>query len=168
VELLVVRHAIAENREDFARTGRDDGLRPLTAKGRRRFEESAHGLRTLVERIDVLATSTLARAIETGDLLADEFEVRRGTRLAELAPEADPASLGPWLGKHRTRSTVAIVGHEPHLSQLVEYLLTGSRGRGFVSLKKGGACLLALQEAALAGRAELRWLLTPAQLRRMG
>lgn len=168
MELLVIRHAIAEDREAFARTGRDDALRPLTAKGRRRFEESARGLRTLVDTIDVLATSTLARAIETGELLAGEYELRRATQLAELAPEADPASLSPWLRKHRARSSVAIVGHEPHLSRLVEYLLTGSPGRGFVSLKKGGACLLGLDEAAEAGRAELRWLLTAAQLRRMG
>src|SRR5512133_267568 len=168
VDLLVIRHAIAEDREAFARTGRDDGLRPLTAKGRRRFEASARGLRTLVETIDVLATSTLARAIQTGELLAGEYELRRPSQLPELAPEADPASLSPWLRKHRARSTVAIVGHEPHLSQLVEYLLTGSPGRGFVSLAKGGACRLALGEGAQAGRAGLRWLLTAAQLRRMG
>jgi phosphohistidine phosphatase len=168
MELLVIRHAIAEDREVFAGTGKDDAARPLTAKGRRRFEESTRGLRTIVETIDVLATSTLARAIETAEILAAEYQLGRATQLGELTPEADPASLPPWLRRHRTRAMVAIVGHEPHLSRLVEYLLTRSPGRGFVSLKKGGACLLAFDKAIEPGRAELRWLLTAAQLRRMG
>ncbi len=167
MQLLVIRHGIAEDRETFAATGQDDALRPLTAKGRRRFEQCARGLRTSVDSIDVLATSALARAIQTGELLAGVYGVPRATQLGELAPEADPAALPPWLRKHGPRSTVAIVGHEPHLSFLVEYLLTRSPGRGFVSLKKGGACLLSFEKAAEPGRAELRWLLTAAQLRSM-
>jgi phosphohistidine phosphatase SixA len=34
VDLLVIRHAIAEDREVFAGTGKDDSLRPLTDRGR--------------------------------------------------------------------------------------------------------------------------------------
>ncbi|ABS24638.1 histidine phosphatase family protein [Anaeromyxobacter sp. Fw109-5] len=168
MELLVVRHAIAEDRDVFAATGRDDPERPLTAEGRRRFEKGARGLRELVESIDVLATSALARAKETGAILAAAYELRGASQLGELAPESDPAALVPWLRKHRARSRVAIVGHEPHLSRLVQYLLTGSAGRGFVALKKGGACLLSLGDTQLVGGAQLRWLLTPAQLRRLG
>lgn len=166
MELLVVRHAIAEDREVFARTGRGDAERPLTAEGRRRFEKGARGLRRLVESIDVLATSTLARAIETGDLLAAACEIGDATRVKELAPEAEPAALVPWLRRHAGVARVAVVGHEPHLSELVGYLLAGKRG-GFVALGKGGACLLALTDPPGPGRAELRWLLTPGQLRRL-
>jgi phosphohistidine phosphatase SixA len=32
--LVVIRHAIALTREEFARTGRDDSLRPLSDRGR--------------------------------------------------------------------------------------------------------------------------------------
>ncbi|HVI94185.1 MAG TPA: histidine phosphatase family protein [Anaeromyxobacter sp.] len=167
MELLVIRHAIAEDREVFAATHQDDALRPLTVKGRRRFAEAVRGLRTLVESIDVLATSALARAIQTGEIVAEAYDLTRATQLGELAPEADPASLPSWLRRHGARSMVAIVGHEPHLSRLVEYLLTRSPGRGFVSLKKGGACLLSFEKSAEPGRAELRWLLTAAQLRSM-
>jgi len=31
MDLLIVRHAIAEDREEFARSGKDDVLRPITA-----------------------------------------------------------------------------------------------------------------------------------------
>lgn len=165
MELLVVRHAIAEDREAFARTGQEDDARPLTDAGRRRFEAAARGLHRLVDPIDVLATSPLARAIETGALLAAACGISRTIRLRELSPGAPPAALLRWLRGRGARATVALVGHEPHLSELVGVLLAG-RPAGFVKLKKGGACLLALDGAPAPGRGELRWLLTPSQLRR--
>lgn len=167
MELLVIRHAIAEDRDVFAATGKPDSERPLTDDGRRKFAKAARGLGALVEGVDVLATSTLARAIETGDVLAEELSLGRAVRLAELAPEAEPRALMPWLRRNAVRSCVAVVGHEPHLSLLVEYLLTGAPGRGFVALKKGGACLLSLGRRPVAGQAELGFLLTPGQLRRL-
>ena len=166
MELLVVRHAIAGEREDFARTGRPDGERPLTGAGRKRFEEGARGLLRLVPSIDLLATSPLVRAMETADVLRDAYGRLRTVKLEELSPDARPADLLPWLGAQRRRPTVAVVGHEPHLSALVEHLLTGRSG-GFLALKKGGACLLAFGRAPAAGGAELRWLLTAGQLRRL-
>jgi phosphohistidine phosphatase len=166
MDLLVVRHAIAEDRAVFGKTGKDDGERPLTDAGRKRFEKGARGLRRLVPEIDLVATSTLARAVQTGELLADAFGGMRTVRIEELAPDASPEALLPWLRGQRRRELVAIVGHEPHLSTLVELLLTG-RQTGFVELKKGGACLLALPKAAAPGGAELRWLLTAGQLRRL-
>jgi phosphohistidine phosphatase len=165
LELLVVRHAIAEDRDAFAQSGEDDSERPLTAVGRRKFERGTRGLRTLLASIDVLATSALTRAMQTGEILERAYGLR-AVRLRELAPDADPPSLIPWLRRHRARAVVAVVGHEPHLSQLVEHLLLGRRA-GFVSLRKGGACLLGLGATPRAGRAELRWLLTAGQLRRM-
>jgi phosphohistidine phosphatase len=167
MDLLVVRHAVAEERETFAKTGKDDAERPLTREGRRKFEKGVRGLRRLVESIDVLATSELVRALQTAEALEDGYGELRRVRLRELAPDAAPSSLLPWLRRQRRRSLVAIVGHEPHLSGLVEVLLTRRRS-GFVDLDKGGACLLSLGDAPSPGHAELRWLLTAGQLRRLG
>lgn len=168
MELLVVRHAIAEPREAFAQTGLEDADRPLTSDGRRKFEKGALGLKRLVGELDLVATSPLERAMQTGKLLDAAFGGRlRVVRLPELAPDAEPAAMVAWLRRNRRRSAVAAVGHEPHLSALVEHLLTG-RGAGFVELKKGGACLLDLGTSPEPGRVRLRWLLTPAQLRDLG
>lgn len=167
MDVLVVRHAIAEDREAFGRSGRPDRERPLTADGRRKFERGVRGLRRLVKEIDLVATSVLARAVETGRILSDAYGGVLTVRLAELAPEAEPSALLGWLGRQRRRRTVALVGHEPHLSALVELLVAGEPS-GFLTLKKGGACLLSLRGRASARRAELRWLLTAGQLRRLG
>jgi phosphohistidine phosphatase len=166
MELLVVRHAIAEDRDEFARTGKPDGERPLTADGRRKFAKAARGLHRLVDEVDLLATSGLRRADETAELLVAEYGRLRTVRQRALEPDAAPAALLAWLKAQRRRGTVVVVGHEPHLSALVELLLAG-RSSGFVELRKGGACLLALPRPAAAGGAELRWLLTAAQLRRL-
>lgn len=166
MDLLVVRHAIAEERAAFARSGKKDDERPLTAAGRAKLEKGVRGLRRIVKSIDLLATSTLVRAIETGAILADRYGGIRTVRLAELAPDAKPAALLGWLRSQQRRPTIAVVGHEPHLSALVELLLTG-KPAGFVGLKKGGACLLSLPKPASAGGAELRWLLTAGLLRRL-
>ena len=166
MDLLVVRHAIAEEREVFARSGKPDEERPLTAEGRRKFERGARGLRRLVKSVDVVATSRLVRAVQTGRILQDSYHGVRAVQLEELAPDEAPAALVGWLRRQR-RQTVAIVGHEPHLSALVELLLTG-KPAGFLELKKGGACLLSLPSPPSAGGAELRWLLTAGQLRHLG
>ena len=44
MDLLVIRHGIAEDRETFAATGADDRQRPLTDKGRRRLREAVPGV----------------------------------------------------------------------------------------------------------------------------
>jgi phosphohistidine phosphatase len=167
MDLLVVRHAIAEDSEVFARTGQDDAERPLTKEGRRKLERALRGLRELVPSIDVLATSRLVRAIQTGEALQAAYGIARATRLRELGPETNPPAIARWLRRQRRRRLVAVVGHEPHLSRLVGYLLAG-RPATFVDLKKGGACLLSLGEAPSPGSGSLRWLLTPSQLRRIG
>jgi len=65
MDLLIVRHAIAEERDAFSETGKDDAERPLTPGGRRKFKRGARGLRRIAPSIDVLATSALVRAVET-------------------------------------------------------------------------------------------------------
>jgi len=167
MDLLVVRHAIAEDREAFAEAGGDDASRPLTRGGRRKFERAVRGLRRVVESIDLVATSPLVRAVETGAVLQQAFRVGRPVRLRALAPDADPAAAVAWLRRQDPEAVVAVVGHEPHLSGLVAYLLSGRRA-GFIDLRKGGACLLTLATATRPGGGVLRWLLAPGQLRRLG
>ena len=165
MKLLIVRHAIAEEREDFARTGKDDRLRPLTDDGRKRMKQGARGLRSLVPEIDLLATSPLTRAAQTGAVVDSVYGGLREVEIAELAPEASPIELLSWLRK-QTGETVALVGHEPSISLAVSWLLTGTEKRLF-SFRKGGACLLEFPGEVGAGTASLLWALTPAQLREL-
>jgi phosphohistidine phosphatase len=163
MRLLLLRHAIAEERDDFARTGKDDQLRPLTDDGRKRMKQGARGLRTVVPEIDLLATSPLTRAAQTASIVDSVYGGLNEVEIEELAPEAGAADFLRWLRK-QSAATVAVVGHEPSISLVLSYLLTGTERRIF-SFRKGGACLLDFAGDIGAGTATLLWALTPAQLR---
>lgn len=161
--LLVIRHGPAEDRDAFAKTGRDDDLRPLTRDGCKKMAKAAKGLKRVVDSIDVIASSSLRRAVETADIIGEEFKDAKRIEREELSPGTPAKKLIKWLQSQPAGSTVANVGHEPDLSRLISALLTGD-SRPIVEMKKGAACLLALGSDAGAGRATLCWLLTRSQL----
>lgn len=167
MDLLVVRHAVAEDRAVFAETGEDDSRRPLTPAGRRKFKRGARGLLRVAPSVDLLATSAFARALETAEILQKVYGIASAVRLKELEPESNPSALVRWLRGQRRHRVVAVVGHEPHLSRLIEHLLADG-SHEFIDLKKGGGCLLALGDVPAAGHGVLRWLLTASQLRDLG
>lgn len=166
MQLLLIRHAIAEERADFVRTGKDDHLRPLTSEGRKRMRQGARGLRELVPGIDLLATSPLTRAAQTGAILDTIYGDLWEVEIQELSPEAELPAFLAWLARQK-QETIAAVGHEPHLGRLLAWLVTGEE-RPFHSFRKGGACLLEIQEPAAPGKAQLLWAMTPSQIRRIG
>jgi phosphohistidine phosphatase len=165
VNLLIVRHGPAGDREEWEKTGKDDSLRPLTAKGKKEVRKAAAGLARLVPSLDFIATSPWTRAAQTADLVNKEYGVDL-VEVEELTSDHRPEELTPWLSQQRSRETVALVGHEPHLSQLVGLLLTGTSD-SIVDLKKGGACLLELSDPSKPGSGCLEWLLSDRELRRL-
>ena len=173
MKLLVIRHAIAEDRDRVARKhggDADDSLRPLTSAGRRKMRGVARGLRRLVPRVDLLASSPLTRATQTADVVAAAYRLRKRAEVAQLAPDKPVTALLKWLQEQdaeRPDGTVALVGHEPQLGVFVSWMLTGLQ-ESFVQFKKGGACLLQCKTDVKPGRATLLWLLKPSQLRALG
>jgi phosphohistidine phosphatase len=166
MRLLVIRHAIAEDRDEWAFSGKPDAERPLTRDGRDRMRRAASGIALEAPRLDLIATSPLVRAVQTAEIVADEYDGKELTVVGELSPECAPETLLPWLRSHEPDTTIAVVGHEPHLGFLVGWLLTG-RHESFVELKKGAAVLLEFDDPPAAGNATLLWALQPGQLRRL-
>ncbi len=166
MRLLVVRHAIAEDRETFARTHQDDSTRPLTPEGRRKMERAALGLKQIIPELDLLAASPYKRAFETAEIVAQAYDGLTVERVAELAPGAGVDRVVAWLAGQLARGTVAIVGHEPDLSRLACTLLAGT-SRPFLELRKGAACLLEFAGPVAKGAATLDWFLGPKHLRRL-
>jgi phosphohistidine phosphatase len=163
MKLLLIRHAIAEERDDFAKTGKDDRLRPLTDEGRKKMRQAARGLKKVAPDIGLLATSPLTRAAQTGAIVDSVYGGLKEVEISELSPAASPTELLRWLRKQKAEC-IAAVGHEPGISLLLSWLLTGTEKRIY-SFRKGGACLLDFPDEIGAGAATLVWALTPAQLR---
>jgi phosphohistidine phosphatase len=163
MQLLVIRHAIAMEREEWAKSGRPDSDRPLTDTGRRRMRKNARGLQRVSPHPDLIATSPWLRAADTALVVAETLGVEQMETIDEMLPDHHPRDLAAWLNGRGDLATVAVVGHEPHLGELVTWLL-GGKGSN-VDFKKGGACLLRIDDEVDAGSGILLWHLTPSQLR---
>jgi phosphohistidine phosphatase len=162
-QLYLVRHAIAEERDPLRWP--DDRLRPLTAKGMRRFEAAARGLRRLVPTVDVLLTSPLVRARQTAEILVAEAQWPPPETMDALAPETPVGETISALASFSTARRVAAVGHEPHLSELATALLGGEPTSPFLVFRKGGVACVQFDVGANPRGGVLRWLLTPKALR---
>ena len=160
-QVFLVRHAEAEDAVEAAHAGRQDKERRLTDAGKRDMRRGAAGLVELVEEIPLILTSPLTRAVQTAELLQAAFPKAELKRHAFLAPGSDPAGLLKSIA--RRRGPVALVGHEPDLSQWAGYMSTGT-SRSVVRMKKGSVCRLDMPDQALAGEACVAWLLTLKQL----
>lgn len=163
--LVVIRHAIAVEREEFAGSGRPDSDRPLTDAGRRRMRKNARGLQRIAPHPQLVATSPWLRAADTARVVAETLGVERIETVDVMLPDRHPRALAAWLTE-RTAETIVVVGHEPHLGAVVTWLLGGGEASR-VEFKKGGACLLRIDGPVDAGAATLQWHVTPAQLRAM-
>jgi phosphohistidine phosphatase len=161
MQLLIIRHAIAVDR---GTPGIPDEERPLTPEGEEKFREAAKGLARIVDRPDALLTSPLRRAKQTASIAAaawGRIEPVEASALAGGSFEEQAAVLD----RHPPDATVAVVGHEPHVSALLARLL-GSRHDDRLAFKKGGAALVEVP-GRLAGGGQLAWFLPPKVLRRL-
>ncbi len=161
MRLLIVRHAIAVAR---GTPGIPDPARPLTPQGRKRFESAAEGLARVLPRPDAVLTSPWKRARQTAKILCRAF--------GRLTPESTPALAGGGIGAiarvlaaHRKDACVALVGHEPWLSELLARLL-GASEEGPLEFKKGGVAIVEVS-GRLEGGGRLVAYLPPRLMRRL-
>jgi phosphohistidine phosphatase len=155
MQLYVIRHAIAED----AAPDQDDATRRLTPKGEKKLAAEVKGLRELGWVFDRVLTSPWVRARRTAELLAPVSEgTLEETPLLAMSPTRELLAL---LGERGDQ--VAIVGHEPWLTELVQWLTLADPYRNALELKKGG--IAHLDGTPVPGAMKLRALLPPKLLR---
>lgn len=162
MELLLIRHAIAEARD--ARLWPGDRERPLSRLGQQRARQAARGLRRLAIKPAVLLCSPLKRTRQTAAILSGSAHWPQAQRCEQLAPGHSPPLLLAHLATFDV-SRLAIVGHEPELGQLIGLCLGPGTPGVRIELKKLAALCLEFEQRVRAGRAQLRWFLPPRLLR---
>ncbi len=165
MELYLVRHAIAEQR-DLERWP-DDSRRPLTAAGIERFRVAARGLRRLGIEVEAVLSSAYLRAWDTAELLSAEAEWPKPEECAALEPTTSRTACLDAL-RNRPESALALVGHQPLLSELAVLLLAGDESPMRLELKKGGVLCLRFTAAPEAAAGTLRWSASPRILGSIG
>ena len=118
MRLYLVRHAEAA-------AGEPDELRPLTAQGGEQARALGARLRAEDANPEVVLTSPLLRARETGDELARALgaQTEPDERLSPGATLDDVRAAVAGRGEH-----VVVVGHQPDCSEIV-FALTGEEVR---------------------------------------
>lgn len=125
--------------------------------------EAAAGLTRLFVAEKILS-SPLLRARQTAEILGNAWKLA----------VADEDGLGN--GEHAqvietlrgvNAGRVALVGHEPWMSELLSVLLTGDPSLVASEFKKGAAALVDCDATPGAGNFHLRWLIQPGALRAM-
>jgi phosphohistidine phosphatase len=153
MELLIIRHGTAE---PHGHPG-GDGERALVDKGR----EQARGVGRFLKRVgclpEVVLTSPLVRARQTADGLCAAAGIAAPVVQPWLACGMSPATAMDELDAYASFDCVAMVGHEPDLSELAGWLLGADAGR--VRMKKGAVACISLRLPSRRG--ELQFLLPP-------
>jgi phosphohistidine phosphatase len=156
MQLYIVRHGIAVDGGE----GIPDGSRPLTDKGRRRFQKAARAFGKLGHKLDLILTSPLVRAVQTAEILAGAAKHGEVAVLEELDPKFDVATLRAVLAKRAGRSgAVAIVGHEPQLSSVLAAL--SGVAQADIDLKKGAIVRVDASTLTDGKPVDARWWLKP-------
>ena len=156
MQLFVIRHAVAED----AAPGEDDAARELTTAGKAKLRRAVRGLRALEIRFERILTSPWQRAAQTARLLAPiANDAPISTELLAQPPRAELLALIA-----ERNETIAVVGHEPWLGELVAWLAFGDTRHGdALVIKKGGVVWLA--GTAVPGGMQIRASLPPKLLR---
>ena len=162
--LYIVRHAIAV--EAGTPGYEDDSQRILTDKGRKKMIKIAQGLKELEENLDLILTSPYQRATQTATILRKAFNLKKNqlVETEHLTPMGYADKLIQEINeKYGELERIALVGHEPSLSNLVSVLVAGEPDLS-LTLKKGGVCRLSIGSLQYGRCATLDWLLSPLQL----
>jgi phosphohistidine phosphatase len=160
--LYLIRHGIAADPDPLAVDSiASDELRSLTKAGRKKVTQVADRLSKFDLKFDLIVTSPLVRARQTAEIFIDKQLSPKLAVSQELKPSGNlPAWLREWEASPDRIANLAIVGHEPNLTEWAELLVFGKVHHRLV-LKKGGIIGLKFAKARLAiGTAQL-WCLIP-------
>jgi phosphohistidine phosphatase len=165
MELYVVRHGIAIDREDPKCP--PDPERYLTEEGIEKTKRVAAAVAELSASPDLLLSSPYVRAMQTAEIFAAalDYPKQKIRRTDLLLPGSEPTLFFRELAKDKQTSTLFIFGHAPQLDDIIASAL-GSKHH-ITSLKKAGVALLELKRVS-PPNGQLLWLAPPKLLRRAG
>lgn len=153
VLLYVQRHGVAEDSSPLG-----DSERELTDEGRLKLQLILSAAKRAGAKPDLILCSPYVRAEQTAELAAQALEVTEEPEAEGfLLPFSDVLATWEEIRALREFSSVLLVGHNPHLSELVSALLSSP---GAVAMKKGAIACLEINPASPSPSGSLVWLLT--------
>lgn len=166
MELWIVRHGAAE---DLGLAWPRDADRPLTTKG----ERQARRVRRVLPSLDRLFASPKVRAAQTAEPFADLAP--NGAETLSALVDAEPVELATALVRAVPEGQlpegrpprIALVGHEPQLSEAIGLWIAGQPGGRPASVRMRKGTVACLAGTLREGGMRLELLLAQADLKRL-
>lgn len=166
MDVILIRHADAGDRNPAAYP--DDDRRGVTAGGERKMGAAVRAMKAMGIRFDHLLTSPLTRAIQTAAIVRDTYELNEPAQVSDtLGHGCSPTGVVQLLSRFGPADTIALVGHEPALSDVAAAMISPS-GDVRIALRKGGCIGIGFDGTARLGTGTLQFLLKAGQLKQVG
>lgn len=152
MNLILLRHGKAEDNHvdgDFSRA--------LVEKGRKQARRAAKLLKAAGALPEIVLTSPLVRARQTAEEFCQTAGIPGATIQGWIACGMTPETAMAELVTFKDFKSIAVVGHEPDFSELLQWLL-GVNG-GSIEVKKGA--IASIQINPPARRGTLAFLIPP-------
>ncbi len=142
-----------------------DPERSLTPGGEDQIRSSGKALKKLGVEVDLFVSSPKKRARQTAEIVAGELGYSKGeiTVTEALEPLAPPEDAIAYLGRFGDKGKMLLAGHLPSLGKIASNLMS-ERVDVSIHFEMGGICRIDV-EALPTHTGDLRWILTPRQLR---
>jgi phosphohistidine phosphatase len=140
MKLIFIRHGLAEGH--FSQNQDADFERELTEEGISKLIKTFKILKRTDLKIDVIFSSPLARAIQSAEILWSFHQDSDLELMGDLDILDDPLHLVEYISFLPADGCYAFVGHDPHLTTVIASLLALHPEHDFMTIKKGGVCVL--------------------------
>ncbi len=141
MNLIIIRHAKAE---DFGKFPTGDSGRELVEKGKQQAKSVAAFLEKHDLIPELILTSPILRALQTAEIISDRLKLAQPTKESWLASGMLPEVAIRELVAYKELSRVAIVGHEPDLSELIGWIC-GMDPKNYIEIKKASVTSLTFE-----------------------
>ncbi len=162
MKLIFLRHGLAEGHFSFEQD--KDFERELTQEGIKRLHKTFKLFKKVQPSIDVIFSSPLARAIQTAEYFWSYYQDADLEMMADLDILDDPRHLVEYISFLPTDGCYTFIGHDPHLTKVVAALLALHPEHDFMTIKKGGICVL---EGGMWKGFKMELLLQPKMMKTM-
>lgn len=119
MKIFFVRHAKALKRNEW---NDDDILRPLTQKGIEISKDFFKKISYIFD-IDIILSSKATRALQTAKILKQFYPNAAFQTSSLLNPGSKLKDIKKLIDEHKEYENIALVGHEPDISENVSQLL---------------------------------------------
>lgn len=158
MEIYLMQHGQAFSEEA-------DPERSLTPEGENQIGASSHALQKIGVGFDLIVASPKKRARQTAEIVARRLDYPiDDIKVTEtLQPTAPAQEAIAFLKTHEDKRWILLAGHLPSLGEIASDLLSeGSKVS--IHFDMGGVCRIDA-DLLQGGSGELKWYLTPEQLR---